>query len=278
MPQDFLSYYSASFRRLLANQKDRTDHVVRLPDTYPLAFRHVQNFLYTGHIVPDHKELHDFSILVELWRAGYYLGIDGLCEATIEALHKCRDGTRQIPSTDLFCHVWECTPDGTSLREFFLSAAVEFIKVSDQRADFVQSLPRTILSDVALALARWDKHVSSWNMPCLRCFKEPLVRPFRNPVDPEIDGAPGYFEKITNPMDLATMKCKMDLGEYASDQEFIKDMRQMFANCRTYWPAKHELQERCNLLENATGSRGLPRNKGFVVEVTRGNMWWPFTY
>lgn len=81
-------------------------------------------------------------------------------------------------------------------------------------------------------------------------FKEPLVRPFRNPVDPEIDGAPGYFEKITNPMDLATMKCKMDLGEYASDQEFIKDMRQMFANCRTYWPAKHELQERCNLLEN----------------------------
>ncbi|KAB5526456.1 hypothetical protein GE09DRAFT_1293050 [Coniochaeta sp. 2T2.1] len=294
MPQDFLSYHSASFRRLLANQKDRTDHVVRLPDTYPLAFRHVQNFLYTGHIVPDHKELHDFSILVELWRAGYYLGIDGLCEATIEALHKCRDGTRQIPSTDLFCHVWECTPDGTSLREFFLSAAVEFIKVSDQRADFVQSLPRTILSDVALALARWDKHIDipaagagkrarsfdaadttdqarppkkprCLNSPTTEdkpaghqdaapavetlklefCFKEPLVRPFRNPVDPEIDGAPGYFEKITNPMDLATMKCKMDLGEYASDQEFIKDMRQMFANCRTYWPAKHELQERC---------------------------------
>lgn len=46
---------------------------------------------------------------------------------------------------------------------------------------------------------------------------------------------PDYLDKVKNPMDLATMKNKMDRGEYASDEEFLVDMRQIFDNCFTYW-------------------------------------------
>ncbi|KAI1767309.1 putative Bromodomain testis-specific protein [Hypoxylon sp. FL1150] len=61
-----------------------------------------------------------------------------------------------------------------------------------------------------------------------------LVGPFRDPVRPVEDGVPDYFEKIKNPMDLSTIKAKMDRHEYNDEQEFLSDMRQIFANCFTY--------------------------------------------
>lgn len=46
---------------------------------------------------------------------------------------------------------------------------------------------------------------------------------------------PDYFDKVKRPMDLSTMKIKMDRREYSSDEEFLADMRQIFENCFTYW-------------------------------------------
>jgi hypothetical protein len=54
-------------------------------------------------------------------------------------------------------------------------------------------------------------------------------------VDPVADGVPDYFEKIKKPMDLGTMQAKMAKGEYANEDEFVSDMRQIFENCLTYW-------------------------------------------
>ncbi|KAI1393969.1 putative Bromodomain testis-specific protein [Hypoxylon trugodes] len=61
-----------------------------------------------------------------------------------------------------------------------------------------------------------------------------LVGPFREPVRPVEDGVPDYLEKIKTPMDLSTIKDKMDRREYKDDQEFLTDVRQIFANCFTY--------------------------------------------
>lgn len=36
-------------------------------------------------------------------------------------------------------------------------------------------------------------------------------------------------------MDLSTIKVKMDRKGYASDEEFLADVRQIFDNCFTYW-------------------------------------------
>jgi hypothetical protein len=62
-----------------------------------------------------------------------------------------------------------------------------------------------------------------------------FVKPFKEPVDPDLEGIPDYFEVITCPMDLSTIKTKMDRNEYADAKEFEADIRQMFQNCYTYW-------------------------------------------
>ncbi|CCT64033.1 related to RING3 kinase [Fusarium fujikuroi] len=62
-----------------------------------------------------------------------------------------------------------------------------------------------------------------------------LVGPFRDAVEPVEDGVPDYFEKVKRPMDLTTIKAKMDRKEYNSDEEFVADVRQIFDNCFTYW-------------------------------------------
>ncbi|KAL7938022.1 Bromodomain-containing protein [Trichoderma chlorosporum] len=62
-----------------------------------------------------------------------------------------------------------------------------------------------------------------------------LVGPFREPVDPVEDGVPDYFDKVKRPMDLSTVKQKMDQKQYSTEEEFLADVRQIFDNCFIYW-------------------------------------------
>ncbi|PNY27003.1 Ankyrin repeat, bromo and BTB domain-containing protein [Tolypocladium capitatum] len=62
-----------------------------------------------------------------------------------------------------------------------------------------------------------------------------LVGPFKDPVEPVEDGVPDYFDKVKRPMDLGTVKSKMDRREYANEEDFLADVRQIFENCFTYW-------------------------------------------
>jgi hypothetical protein len=68
-----------------------------------------------------------------------------------------------------------------------------------------------------------------------------LVGPFREPVKPADDGVPDYFDKVKRPMDLGTIKNKMDRGEYNTAEEFETDVRQIFNNCYAYWGRSHEM-------------------------------------
>ena len=76
-----------------------------------------------------------------------------------------------------------------------------------------------------------------------------LVPLFRDPVDPVSDDVPVYFEKIKKPMDLGTIKAKMDKGEYDNEEQFAADMRQIFTNCYTYWGEGTSTWETCKSLE-----------------------------
>ena len=55
---------------------------------------------------------------------------------------------------------------------------------------------------------------------------------FAHPVAEEF--APRYFEYITHPMDISTMRKKLELDQYNSVAEFVADANLMFSNCRTY--------------------------------------------
>ena len=57
---------------------------------------------------------------------------------------------------------------------------------------------------------------------------------FLQPVDPVALGIPQYRDIIRHPMDLATMKKKLDNGSYRDEVDFERDMRLMFNNCYTF--------------------------------------------
>ena len=57
---------------------------------------------------------------------------------------------------------------------------------------------------------------------------------FLVPVDPDALGIPQYRDIIKNPMDLSTMRKKIDVGQYKDGDEFEADVRLMFRNCYTF--------------------------------------------
>jgi len=58
--------------------------------------------------------------------------------------------------------------------------------------------------------------------------------PFLEPVDPIALGVPDYYKVITNPMDLSTLRKKLESGEYETADQFEHDCRLIFSNCYTY--------------------------------------------
>ena len=71
--------------------------------------------------------------------------------------------------------------------------------------------------------------------PLMKLYnQEPEAIPFRVPVDPNALGIPDYFEIIKKPMDMASIKRKLDTGGYTDPWEYIEDIWQMFENAWTY--------------------------------------------
>ncbi|OZJ04517.1 hypothetical protein BZG36_02242 [Bifiguratus adelaidae] len=67
---------------------------------------------------------------------------------------------------------------------------------------------------------------------------------FANPVDPVALNIPNYFDVIKNPMDLLTVKSKLDKGQYETPQAFYDDVKLIFQNCYTYnGPDSHVTNE-----------------------------------
>ncbi|XP_040573332.1 bromodomain-containing protein 2 isoform X1 [Lepeophtheirus salmonis] len=65
--------------------------------------------------------------------------------------------------------------------------------------------------------------------------------PFYKPVDTDYLDLHDYDKVIKNPMDLGTIKNKMDNRSYNSAQEFAADVRLIFTNCFKYNPPEHEV-------------------------------------
>ncbi|KAL7854049.1 hypothetical protein AOLI_G00208930 [Acnodon oligacanthus] len=65
--------------------------------------------------------------------------------------------------------------------------------------------------------------------------------PFYKPVDAEALELHDYHDIIKHPMDLSTIKKKMDSREYQDAQSFAADVRLMFSNCYKYNPPDHEV-------------------------------------
>ncbi|XP_068508282.1 bromodomain testis-specific protein isoform X1 [Syngnathus scovelli] len=65
--------------------------------------------------------------------------------------------------------------------------------------------------------------------------------PFYTPVDTVGLALHDYHDIIKQPMDLGTIKKKMEQREYTAAKEFAADIRLMFSNCFKYNPPAHEV-------------------------------------
>ncbi|XP_056596972.1 bromodomain-containing protein 2a isoform X1 [Triplophysa dalaica] len=65
--------------------------------------------------------------------------------------------------------------------------------------------------------------------------------PFYKPVDATTLGLHDYHDIIKYPMDLSTIKRKMDHREYRDALQFAADIRLMFSNCYKYNPPDHDV-------------------------------------
>lgn len=62
----------------------------------------------------------------------------------------------------------------------------------------------------------------------------PIATHFCKPVNPELDGAPDYFEIIKKPMDLSLVLRKLREDQYQTVEKWKEDMNQIWKNATTY--------------------------------------------
>ena len=130
--------------------------LVKLPDTPIEAFAFVQNFLYTGEVFPDAQTVPSYDVLVDVWKLGHVLRIEGLCDRTLDAMSEVRRITDTIPATPLLVQVWKDTPEGSTIRKLLLTWAAEYMRSSESRAEFAKSLPQEVLSELVVAMSSLD--------------------------------------------------------------------------------------------------------------------------
>jgi hypothetical protein len=61
----------------------------------------------------------------------------------------------------------------------------------------------------------------------------PAANDFLDPFQPSAD-EPDYFEKITDPQDISTIKARLASNEYTSVQQWLKDVDTVWSNAITY--------------------------------------------
>lgn len=68
-----------------------------------------------------------------------------------------------------------------------------------------------------------------------------LLAPFERPVDPVALAIPTYFKVVKKPMDMQTIRDKLNKAQYQNMKEFETDLKQIWANCVKFNGEGHPL-------------------------------------
>ncbi|KAF3846355.1 hypothetical protein F7725_003433 [Dissostichus mawsoni] len=87
-------------------------------------------------------------------------------------------------------------------------------------------------------------------MPTLEALyrQDPESLPFRQPVDPMQLGIPDYFDIVKTPIDLSTIKRKLDTGQYQEPWQYVDDVWLMFNNAWLYNRKTSRVYKYCSKL------------------------------
>lgn len=101
---------------------------------------------------------------------------------------------------------------------------------------FTHSFSYVCLCFLLLRLAFKPEELREALLPTLEKLvtQEPESIPFRMPVDPNSLGIPDYFDIVRQPMDLSTIRKKLESGQYQDPREYVDDVWLMFDNAWLY--------------------------------------------
>ncbi|KAJ2513279.1 hypothetical protein GGH20_005158, partial [Coemansia sp. RSA 1937] len=100
------------------------------------------------------------------------------------------------------------------------------------------------LDDPDAIMAYLDDHAQvtegDWRLACRRVLQQLQAQPsaleFMAPVDPVKQGVPTYFDIVKNPMDLGTIRKRLDRSHYTSPDQFRDDVMLVLDNCFLFNP------------------------------------------
>ena len=109
--------------------------------------------------------------------------------------------------------------------------------------DKIQDIPEPeILDQTNPILDHWDKAAKRLINQIWR-FNASQI--FHKPVDPDRLGIPDYFEVVKTPIDLGTIKQRLNHNQYASLQHVLDDIQLCFDNCLLYNGEDSPAGQRC---------------------------------
>lgn len=161
----------------------------------------------------------------------------------------CLDGQRSKKhKTDLLKEKSCEGTEGKKLR-IFVGAS----KPSEERTPVKPSM--AVNSDKQRPEISWKKQKMdrSLKLECSKILKELMSHSlgwvFSEPVDPVKLRIPDYLEIIKHPMDLGTIKRKLEGNMYFDAKEFADDVKLTFDNAKLYNPPSHDVHRWAEMLD-----------------------------
>ncbi|EEF31529.1 transcription factor GTE9 [Ricinus communis] len=99
---------------------------------------------------------------------------------------------------------------------------------------------------------------------------------FKEPVDPDKLHIPDYFSIITNPMDLGTVKSKLENNQYFESEEFAADVRLTFSNALLYNTPPNYVHNMAEKLKKIFETRWKALEEKWNYQIPKGGDGKPF--
>ena len=122
-------------------------------------------------------------------------------------------------------------------------------------AAFGPGSARKSASSSAALVAEDLRHVANIIRDFFKKQYQVQAWPFLQPVDPVALNIPDYFTVIKRPMDLSSIKNKIELKVYAAAEDIEADFRLMCSNCYTYNGVDSDVAKLCQQLEHVFSTR-----------------------
>lgn len=103
---------------------------------------------------------------------------------------------------------------------------------------------RKFVEETSASRRASKRSLDSFNTVSLSTLIDEIIKndkawPFRTPV--LTSEVPDYHQVIKNPMDFSKIKSKLNLGDYNSNEQAMKDIQLVFFNCDLYNHASSEI-------------------------------------